>query len=475
MVLYWKNRTRQVDVIKYDIIVIGIIRWRMKMREKIPHFKQIIYGIIAIALVGLGLFITRDTQPPEITAINQTINYGTELSFSDLATIQDNRSKELEISILSTDIEGITVDNDKQSIVFDDTGTYEIKLSATDKAGNESQGSVAIEVIDSEKPELIAYDSNASVGYNSELKLCLNESVSGDIIKIQADDKSDISANIIGVKAADGNEVQEDSYKLNADETSISFADLGKYVLTFAVTDEFGNSVSEEVQVDVIDKTAPVITSKQDSFSLTEKDEKADYLAKLTAKDEIDGNLTRKIEVDDSSVKYGSVGEYKIHASVSDKSGNVCQKAFSVVIKDTTAPVISLSKDTFTLTEGDSAPDYKDIVTAKDSVDGDVTESIEINDSEVNYDSPGTYTVSYKVSDSSGNSSTKKVTVKVEGIQNQNDDPGGSDGSGSGGGTVLITRTGECYHTHKCGNGTYFPVSLSEALSRGLRPCKKCY
>ena len=40
---------------------------------------------------------------------------------------------------------------------------------------------------------------------------------------------------------------------------------------------------------------------------------------------------------------------------------------------------------------------------------------------------------------------------------------------------VLITRTGKCYHTHKCGNGTYFRATLKEAKARGLRPCKKCY
>ena len=41
--------------------------------------------------------------------------------------------------------------------------------------------------------------------------------------------------------------------------------------------------------------------------------------------------------------------------------------------------------------------------------------------------------------------------------------------------TVLITPTGSKYHTHQCGNGTYYPVSLSEALARGLTPCSKCY
>ena len=41
--------------------------------------------------------------------------------------------------------------------------------------------------------------------------------------------------------------------------------------------------------------------------------------------------------------------------------------------------------------------------------------------------------------------------------------------------TVYITPTGSKYHTHKCGNGTYYPTTLSDAKSRGLTPCQKCF
>lgn len=41
--------------------------------------------------------------------------------------------------------------------------------------------------------------------------------------------------------------------------------------------------------------------------------------------------------------------------------------------------------------------------------------------------------------------------------------------------TVYVTPTGTKYHTHKCGNGTYTPTSLSNAQARGLTPCKKCF
>ncbi|MBL1227023.1 hypothetical protein [Enterococcus sp. BWR-S5] len=40
---------------------------------------------------------------------------------------------------------------------------------------------------------------------------------------------------------------------------------------------------------------------------------------------------------------------------------------------------------------------------------------------------------------------------------------------------VLVTRTGEKYHTRKCGNGTYTSATLQEALDRGLTPCSKCF
>lgn len=40
---------------------------------------------------------------------------------------------------------------------------------------------------------------------------------------------------------------------------------------------------------------------------------------------------------------------------------------------------------------------------------------------------------------------------------------------------VMVTATGSKYHTHKCGNGTYYDAPMSVALSRGLTPCSKCY
>lgn len=40
---------------------------------------------------------------------------------------------------------------------------------------------------------------------------------------------------------------------------------------------------------------------------------------------------------------------------------------------------------------------------------------------------------------------------------------------------VYVTATGSKYHTHKCGNGTFYLTTLSAAKARGLTPCSKCY
>lgn len=41
--------------------------------------------------------------------------------------------------------------------------------------------------------------------------------------------------------------------------------------------------------------------------------------------------------------------------------------------------------------------------------------------------------------------------------------------------TVYVTKTGSKYHKRKCGRGNFYQTSLSNAKSRGLTPCKKCF
>lgn len=235
---------------------------------------------------------------------------------------------------------------------------------------------------------------------------------------------------------------------------------------TGCVKEEASQTLTESNQP--ADTIAPVIECTQEAFTLAETAETGDFISSLTAHDETDGDLSEKITIDDSEVQYGVVGTYTIKASVSDSSGNECTKSYGVTIKDSTAPILSFTKTSFSLTEGDRAPNYAEVVTAVDAVDGDISGAVAIDDSNINYNVAGTYEVTYTITDNSGNSAVQKVPVTInEKITNSNTYASNEQ--------VMITKTGSCYHTHKCGNGNYFWVSLDEAKSRGLRPCQKCY
>ncbi|MCI5647853.1 MAG: DUF5011 domain-containing protein [Fusicatenibacter sp.] len=445
---------------------------KKKTPEKTSHLKRILYGMLAVILVFTGLsLITGDYQPPEITGMNQTVEYGTKLTVPELANIKDNCSDNLETAILTENQAGLTIDYDDQFIIFEDVGSYEIELSAKDEAGNEGKGKVLVEVQDKKAPELLPFPTDIQIGYNQETALCLNAISSEDSICIQAEDKSEISACIEEIKNIDQTEVSPDAYILGNDQSSVRFRDLGTYLLTFRLKDEYGNSVTGNVTVDVIDRTSPDIVGLKTEYVLSESDNAPDYLEGVTATDEIDGDITSAISLDAVNISYGVVGEYAVVYQVSDAAGNTCRKEIPVIIKDSTPPVISLQKSSFTLTVGDSKPDYLSGISATDAIDGDVSKNITVDDSGVDYNTPGSYTVSCRVVDSSGNAASQIITVVLKAVQQEKV----SESDSSGGETVLITKTGECYHTHKCGNGTYFPVTLSEALRRGLRPCKKCY
>lgn len=256
---------------------------------------------------------------------------------------------------------------------------------------------------------------------------------------------------------------------------------LSRLVIVFAMFLIVGcTDVPTETSEIPTDTQLPTITAEQltveygdtlnysDLVSVT--DDSSDQIELSVINSDLDGVT---IDEDNETVTLNVLGTVEITVSATDESGNVDEAKVSIVVEDHVQPVLSLSQTTFSLTVGDAAPNYVSVANASDNVEGDLTETISVDASKVNYNSPGTYEVIYAVSDSSGNVTYQTATVTV--AARPQPASSSNETSGSGGSQVMITRTGECYHTHKCGNGTYFWVSFSEAQSRGLRPCQKCY
>ena len=132
-----------------------------------------------------------------------------------------------------------------------------------------------------------------------------------------------------------------------------------------------------------------------------------------TAVDNKDGTITSEITTV-NSVDTGCEGIYTVTYDVTDSAGNVATQVVRTVTvtPDATLPVISLSGDSSVTVE--AATSYTDDgASATDNIDGDVSASITtVNNVDIN--TPGTYSVTYNVSDSAGNAATEVVrTVNV--------------------------------------------------------------
>ena len=83
-----------------------------------------------------------------------------------------------------------------------------------------------------------------------------------------------------------------------------------------------------------------------------------------------------------------------------------------LIIEDTTPPVLEgIVNIDMDLT--DERPNFLEGVTAYDLVDGDVTENIKVDDSNVDYSTPGEYSVVYTVSDRAGNIQEETIILRI--------------------------------------------------------------
>ena len=195
--------------------------------------------------------------------------------------------------------------------------------------------------------------------------------------------------------------------------------------LTNGNNTQSSNPTPEEIAAD---ETAPVITLL--GVNPAEVEENGTYVdAGATAIDDIDGDITSSI-VTVNYVDTSTLGEYSVTYNISDAAGNAGLQVVRTVnvvelistptpdpvpeevVEDTTIPVITLlGETTISIEVGDIYTDEG--ATAVDETDGDITSGIVVVNL-VDGDIEGSYTVTYNVSDTAGNSAAEGTrTVNV--------------------------------------------------------------
>ena len=187
----------------------------------------------------------------------------------------------------------------------------------------------------------------------------------------------------------------------------------GTYTLTYTVADAAGNSATARriVTVVYVDRTPPVLTLN--GAATMQINQGTAYTEPgYTAIDDNDGNITSKVTVT-GSVNTNVAGSYTLTYRVSDAAGNIATatRTVTVIYVDTTPPVITLTGGaSVQVLQGQAyvEPGY----TATDNIDGNVTARVTVTGT-VNTNTPGTYTLTYRVSDAAGNAATATRTVTV--------------------------------------------------------------
>lgn len=181
---------------------------------------------------------------------------------------------------------------------------------------------------------------------------------------------------------------------------------VGEYEVEISLRTLLG-TYSEKAIVNVVDTKAPEITLKgKEDYDQSYTKEYKD--PGFQAIDENEGDLTEQVQVTREQVtETGFIVKYQVQ----DSFGNQAEKVRNVSIVDDVKPTITLNGYENMTIYLNSKYEEKG-AKAQDEKDGDLTDKIEI-EGKVDTSKEGTYTITYKVSDNSGNEATKKRTVTV--------------------------------------------------------------
>lgn len=281
------------------------------------------------------------------------------------------------------DICDIIIDDDELDLL--NIGEYTVYYSATDSSNNKSVATLerTINVVDTTDP-IVDIDSE----FTFEI---------GDYEDIywpsRAKEISDNNPNNLDIQVED----------------LINYYQPGSYTVTITATDESLNSTSKEITVNIVDTIAPDFYVEQISFDF-EAGEYDDYDFTTIIKYLEDNSYDELTLYQEGEIDFRTVGRYELLVGAMDGSGNKKEVKIYINILDTTAPTYSLLEIP-AIEAGTESVDWESFVV-------DVYENsssgyeIDVYTSNLDLNVPGTYNISFRVSDDF-RSSSKTVDVMV--------------------------------------------------------------
>ena len=355
-----------------------------------------------------------DTIKPTVTSIkDQTKEVNTPID-SIIIEATDNSGQAVTNKVSGLP-EGVTFDSETNTISGTPTkvGSYPIIVTTTDAEGNKTTTNFTIKVVDTTKPTVTSIE-NQTKEVNTAI----------DSITIEATDNSGqaVTNKVSGLP--EGVSFDSTTNTISGTPTKV-----GSYPIVVTTTDASGNKIETTFTIEVVDKTAPMVTSIKDQTK--EVNTSIDKIT-IEATDNSGQAVTNKVSGLPSGVSFDSatntisgtptkVGSYPITVTTTDESGNETTTSFTIKVVDTTKPAVATIKD-----------QTKEVNTAIDSITIDATDNsgqVVTNkvsglpegvtfDSETNTISGtptkvGSYPITVTTIDAEGNETTTNFTIKV--------------------------------------------------------------
>lgn len=208
-----------------------------------------------------------------------------------------------------------------QSIQGNVPGTYPIKVSTKDTAGNTTESNVVLTIVDTTAPTFTAKQSSKKIEINTAAPNWLT------FFGIQA------------IDIVDG----DDTKQVKVDASEVKLAQLGEYHVYFTVTDQAGNVANQFITtVQVVDTTPPTLLVTKDKISypkgknVSENQFLQDVGASATDNNGIVSITTNFAKV----VNWNQAGVYQVTITATDSSGNMTKKVVQVTVKDSDTAII---------------------------------------------------------------------------------------------------------------------------------------
>ena len=275
-------------------------------------------------------------------------------------------------------------------------GTYKLVYQVTDSQGAIAKKEIRVTVL----PKMVSLNSAPVITATDKTITVGDEFNPLDGVSAEDEEDGDLTESIKIV------------------DNEVNIYRVGKYYVTYEVTDSQGAKCTKTIAVTVNPRPAiinsiPVIDAVDQTLKLGEE---FNPLQHVRAYDKEDLDLTHKVEVIENNVDTTKTGDYIVTYRVTDSGGATATKTINVkvlmpLIEINIAPEIRATD--LVLKVGDTF-NPKENVVAYDVEDLDITHKLEVIENNVDTKVEGVYEVKYRVTDSGGATTTKTITVTVK-------------------------------------------------------------